>query len=86
VLNYNKKVSYGLHIGRLDFHHSHRFCILLDIIDKMGAKALINSRPKDESCSKGARRCRVCGKFSSFLAELRFLLPNSYVSYILCDL
>eukprot|EP01035_Chromulina_nebulosa_P035361 gene35361-47516_t len=26
----------------------------------MGAKSLLNSHPKSESGSKGARRCRVC--------------------------
>lgn len=29
----------------------------------MGSKALLNSHPKSESGSKGARKCRVCGKF-----------------------
>lgn len=30
----------------------------------MGGKALLNSHPKQMLGSKGARRCRVCGKLS----------------------
>ena len=35
--------------------------IIITFLDiKMGGKALLNSHPKKESGSKGARRCRVC--------------------------
>lgn len=39
----------------------------------MGAKALINSHPKNVLGSKGARRCRVCG---TFLPSSSFFLPS----------
>lgn len=39
------------------------FCAVLNT--KMGGKALLNTHPKKENGSKGARRCRVCGKLET---------------------
>jgi small subunit ribosomal protein S29e len=35
----------------------------------MGAKALLNSHPKSELGSKGARRCRCCGNQQAIIRK-----------------
>lgn len=40
------------------------------VLSEMGGKALINSHPKSISGSKGARRCRVCGRISFTVLDM----------------